>query len=344
MAYKKLLLSVLVVGAMGALLLARAPEDAKASGEQMVAAARGYLAALSEDQKARTTFGYDDAERLNWHFVPRERKGLPLKDLEGEALVAAKNFIASGLSETGYSQALDVMSLEEVLYLLEGGEREVRRERRDPGKYYISVFGEPAMEGTWGWRVEGHHLSLNYSITDGEVVATTPEFFGANPALVDAGPERKIRVLAAEEDLARQILKLATPEQEKQMWIEKQAPDDLRGGGEAQPPTTKPVGIPVSKLSPDQKKLMQELLSEYLKNMPQDVERDRRRRINEAGLENIYFAWWGSAEPNERHAYRVQGPAFLIEYNNTQNNANHLHTNWRDPAGDFNVPIEKASR
>jgi Protein of unknown function (DUF3500) len=337
---RRLLLSGLVMAAMGVLLWAGSGGQTPASGAKMAEAAKEYLAALSDDQREQTTFKYDDPERLNWHFIPRERKGLPLKALEGESLQAAQQLIASGLSQSGYEQSLNVMSLEELLYLLEGGDRATRRSRRDPQNYYISVFGEPAGSGTWGWRVEGHHLSLNYSIEDGEVVASTPEFFGANPARVDAGPERAIRVLAAEEDLARQLFKLCTPEQQKVAWIDRNAPDDLRGGGEPQPPSTDPVGLPVSKMSDDQKKLLQALLSEYLKNMPADVEQDRRERINSAGLDKIYFAWWGSAEPNERHAYRVQGPAFLIEYNNTQNNANHLHTNWRDPAGDFNVPVK----
>ncbi|HUG90641.1 MAG TPA: DUF3500 domain-containing protein [Planctomycetaceae bacterium] len=338
---RRLLLSTLVIAAIGVLLWAGAGDEPPPSGAKMAEAARAYLDKLSDSQRDTTTFGYDDPERLNWHFIPRERKGLPLKELEGEPLQAARRLIASGLSQSGFEQALNVMSLEEVLYLLEGGDRQTRRLRRDPQNYYLSVFGEPGQSGTWGWRLEGHHLSLNYSINDGKVVASTPEFFGANPARVDAGPERAIRVLAPEEDLARQLFKLCTPDQQERAWIDRQAPDDLRGGGEPQPPATDPVGLPVSKMSDDQKKLLQALLSEYLRNMPPDVEQDRRGRINSAGLDKIFFAWWGSSEPNERHAYRVQGPTFLIEYNNTQNNANHLHTNWRDPAGDFNVPVKK---
>lgn len=337
---KKLLLPSLVLLAMGAFLWAGADKQ-PSSGLAMVQAAHNFLATLNNEQRGKATFEYQDKERLNWHYIPRPRKGIPLKELEGESLQAAQRLIQSGLSEIGYGQALDIMSLEEVLYLLEGGDRAQRRQRRDPKNYYISVFGSPSEQGIWGWRVEGHHISLNYSIEDGQVVATTPEFFGANPALVDAGPGRSIRVLAAEEDLARQILKLCSPEQEKLAWISKEAPDDIRAGGKPQPEITPPVGLPVSKMSDDQKTLMRALLTEYVQNMPADVERQRRLRINKAGIENIYFAWWGSSEPNERHHYRVQGPTFLIEYNNTQNNANHLHTNWRDPAGDFNIPLEK---
>lgn len=336
---KKMSLACLVVLAMGALLAAKLQQPTD-SGLAMATAAEGFLATLSDAQKEQATFGYDDAERLNWHFIPRERKGLPLKALEGQSLKAAHGLISSGLSGAGYDQALNVMSLEEILFLLEGGDRETRRERRDPKKYYLSVFGKPGAKGTWGWRVEGHHLSLNYSIVDGKVASATPEFFGANPGLVDAGPGRSVRVLGPEEDLARQVLKLCSDDQAKLAWIDKAAPDDLRGGGVAQPETTAPVGLPISRMSDDQKKLMRELLSEYLKNMPQDVEQERRSRINKAGIENIYFAWWGDSERNKRHYYRVQGPTFLIEYNNTQNNANHVHSIWRNLAGDFNVALK----
>ncbi len=335
---RKIALSTVVVVAMGALLSAKLQTN-ESSAIGMADAANAFLATLTPEQKSQATFEFDDEERLNWHFIPRERNGLPLKALEGESLAAALKFIASGLSETGYDQTLNIMSLEELLYLLEGGDRAERRERRDPTKYYLSVFGEPGPTGTWGWRVEGHHISLNYTIVDGKVASSTPEFFGANPGSVAAGPGRQIRVLGPEEDIARQILKLCTPEQQEVAWIEKEAPDDLRGGGVAQPETTDPVGLPLSEMSSDQKNLMRELVGEYLKNMPADVVQERRSRIIDAGTQNIYFAWWGSSELNERHYYRVQGPTFLIEYNNTQDSANHVHSMWRNLAGDFNVPI-----
>jgi hypothetical protein len=325
---------------MGALLSANLKKD-EPSGAEMTKAATKFLSTLTKDQTEKTSFNFDDKERLNWHFIPRERKGLPIKELEGAALKSAMALLRSGLSEAGYDQAVDVMSLEEVLYLLEGGDRETRRSKRDPRKYFVSIFGKPGNNGTWGWRFEGHHLSLNYVIIDGVVKSSTPEFFGANPGLINAGPKRAIRVLGPEEELGRSILKSCTPAQQKVCWIEKKAPDDLRGGGVAQPETTAPVGLPIGKMTDDQKKLMAELLNEYLKNMPSDIEKQRRNQINSAGLDNIYFAWWGSSEQNERHYYRVQGPTFLIEYNNTQQSANHVHSIWRNMSGDFNVAVEQ---
>ena len=339
MPVRKLSAAAIAVLVIGSLLSATLREKTN-SGTAMVAACQGFLESLDAQQVRQCTFSYDDKERLNWHFIPRPRKGLPIKDLEGRALRSAQKLIQSGLSAAGYDQAVNVMSLEEILFLLEGGDREKRRSRRDPMKYYLSVFGKPGKSGTWGWRVEGHHLSLNYTITNGKLVATTPEFFGANPGTVDAGPGRRIRVLGPEEDLARQVLKLCSPAQQEIAWIDKKAPDDLRGGGVAQPETTAPVGLSISKMSGDQKKLMRTLLTEYLKNMPADVEAERRAAINKAGLEKIFFAWWGSEKLNERHYYRVQGPTFLIEYNNTQNSANHVHSIWRNLSGDFNVTLK----
>jgi len=327
------------LGSMVALLTANQTTEPP-SGLGMSKAAQQFLKSLSDDQRKQATFGYDDKERVNWHFIPRERKGLPLKSLEGAPLKAAMALIRSGVSEAGYDQTLNVMSLEEILYLLEGGDRTERREKRDPQKYYLSVFGTPAESGVWGWRLEGHHVSLNYTVKDGQCVASTPEFFGANPGTVDAGVGRQIRVLGAEEDIARQILKLCSPEQQKACWLDKAAPDDLRGGGVAQPETTAPVGLSADKMSDDQKKLLAELLNEYLKNMPADVVRERRARIEKAGIDKIHFAWWGDSEQHKRHYYRVQGPTFIIEYNNTQNNANHVHSMWRDMAGDFAIPLK----
>ncbi len=339
MALKKLLLSGSVIIAIGALLIAQAPQTPQ-SGQSMLTAVQAFQKMLTPEQWKQASFAFDDAERLNWHFIPRERKGLPLRDLEGAALKSAHTMIRSGLSEAGYSQALNIMSLEEVLYLLEDGEREYRRERRHPGKYYLSVFGEPGNTGSWGWRVEGHHLSLNFTIKDGKLISSTPEFYGANPGLIDAGPKRAIRVLGKEEDIAREILKLCDANQQNVAWISKVAPDEVPGPNVPQAVIGPAVGLPVSEMSDKQKALLQDLLSEYLQNVPTDVSEGRRQAINSAGMDKIKFAWWGEADRNLRHHYRVQGPTFVIEYNNTQNDANHVHSMWRNLEGDFAIPVK----
>ncbi|WP_157605366.1 DUF3500 domain-containing protein [Schlesneria paludicola] len=336
---RKFALTLSVAGAMAALLTAQTPQP-PTTGVGMAEAAKSFLTAITPDQRQAASFKYDDPERLNWHFIPRERKGLPLKALEGPTLHAAMKLIRTGLSDAGYDQALNVMSLEEVLYLIEPGERAARRERRDPSKYYLSIFGTPAEIGLWGWRLEGHHLCLNFSIKDGKVISSTPEFFGANPGTIDAGKGREIRVLGPEEDIARQILKLCTPEQQAICWVSKEAPGEVPGPNLPQPVVGEPVGLPVGKMSADQKQLIQDLLNEYLKNLPADVEKERRDMLKAAGVDKITFAWFGQPDLHEAHHYRVQGPTFVIEYNNTQNNANHVHSMWRNLAGDFALPAK----
>ncbi|HUE13819.1 MAG TPA: DUF3500 domain-containing protein [Planctomycetaceae bacterium] len=335
----KLAVAVLVGATMlGALLVAKT-SDQRASGLRMGEAARAFLKTLDDEQRAQATFRYDDPERFNWHYIPRVRKGVPLKSLNPMARAAAHGLIASGLSERGYQQVVNVMSLEDVLFLLEKGDWTERRLRRDPLNYSLTLFGTPSDQGVWGWRLEGHHLSLNYTVKDGHVVASTPEFFGANPALVDAGPGRSIRVLAPVEDLAREIVRTCTPDQMKTVIVSSQAPNDVWNANRRQSELSPAVGVAAADMTRDQRTLFKQLLGEYLKNMPADVRAQREARIEAGGFDKIRLAWWGSLERNEKHAYRLQGPTFLIEYNNTQNNANHVHSVWRNTEGDFDQPI-----
>ena len=178
-------------------------------------------------------------------------------------------------------------------------------------------------------------------IKDGVIVSSTPEFFGANPGLIDGGPKRSLRVLGKREDLARDILKSCTEAQQKQMWIAKVAPDDIRGAGEAQPVVTEAVGLRYAEMSPEQQKLLRELIAEYVSAMPVQVVRDRMKAIEKSGMDDVRIGWWGESERNQRHHYVVQGESFIIEYNNTQNEANHVHAMWRNIGGDFDLPAKK---
>jgi hypothetical protein len=315
-----------------------ADDGSERPGISMAVAATKLAELLPAALKQKMMYGYDDPERLNWHFIPRDRNGIVLWDLEGASRKAADELVKSGLSAAGYAKTLQVRSLEEVLYLFEEGEEEYRRNRRHPHKYHITVFGTPGPTGKWGWRFEGHHLSLNFMIQDGVVVSSTPEFFGANPGLIDGGPKRSLRVLGKREDLARDILKACTAAQSQQMWIAKEAPDDIRGAGEAQPVVTEAVGLRYADMSAEQQKLLRELIAEYVTAMPVQVVRDRMKAIEKSGMDDIRIGWWGESERNQRHHYVVQGASFIIEYNNTQNEANHVHAMWRNIDGDFNLP------
>lgn len=320
---------------------AEADDGTDKPGVGMAMAAQKLAAALPADQKQKLMYPYDDPERVNWHFIPKDRNGIVLWDLNGEPRKAAEELVKAGLSAAGYAKTLQVRSLEEVLYLFEGGEEEYRRNRRHPHKYHITVFGTPGPSGLWGWRFEGHHLSLNFCIQDGVVVSSTPEFFGANPGLIDAGPGRSLRVLGQREDVARQILKACNDDQKKQMLISETAPDDIRGAGTLQPVVDAAVGLRYADMSPEQQKLLKELIGEYLSAMPAQVVRDRMKAIEKSGMDDVRFAWWGDSELNKRHHYVVQGKSFIIEYNNTQNEANHVHAMWRNIGGDFNLPVSK---
>jgi hypothetical protein len=294
----------------------------------MADSANRFLSALSSAERAKAMISFDDSERFDWGFTPRRRRGIPLKELLPEARRLAQELLRSGLSASGYRKATDVIALEGVL-------REIEGAYRDPELYYFSVFGTPAPGAAWGWRVEGHHLSLNYTIAGGIAVSHTPSFFGANPATVRDGPLVGKRALAGEEDLARALVLSLEERQRARAVFRDAAPSDIVTGTAEKVDPLSPAGIAAADLTPAQNEALRRLLDEYLSRMPEDVAADRFERMRAAGLEKIFFAWAGGLQAGQPHYYRLQGPTFLIEYDDTQNGANHIHTVWRDFAGDF---------
>jgi Protein of unknown function (DUF3500) len=326
------------------LALCLSPPTLSAADEADVAstmseAATHFLGSLDGSQRLKIQYNFDSPERLNWHFIPRDRNGLGMWDLTGAARNAADTLVKSGLSLAGYEKTLEVRSLEEVLYLFEVGDEAERRLKRHPHKYFLTIFGTPGEKGEWGWRFEGHHLSLNYTIRDGVIVSTTPEFFGANPGLIDAGPGRSLRVLGRREELARAILHACDKQQLARMVISEKPPGEVRGAGESTPVVSEAVGLAYSEMSPEQQGLLKELIGVYVAAMPAAVVRDRMLAIEISGLDTIRIAWWGGPDVNQPHHYVVQGKSFIIEYNNTQNSANHVHAMWRNVDGDFGQVI-----
>ncbi len=307
------------------------------AGSRMASAAERWLDSLDDDQRGQATFAFDSSERLNWHFIPRERKGLPIKQMNGEQRALAFGLLSTGVSGDGALKATTIMSLEAILRDMEKGSGPVR----DPELYFLSVFGKPANEGKWGWRIEGHHLSLNVTLEDGEIVGATPAFFGANPAEVRQGPREGVRALAEREDRALRLLQALDDDQKKTAVISEEAPKDIRAAGTPQPPTDPAEGIAYKSLNDDQKTMMRALIESYAADMPPEVAASWLEEIRGAGPEKIQFAWSGPADRNQPHGYRVQGPSFLIEFNNTQNGANHIHSIWRNMLGDFGMPIQQ---
>lgn len=306
-----------------------------ASGSQMATAATRVLKSLDRDQIARATFEFDSPERLNWHFIPRERKGLPIKDMTPAQRSLAFGLLNTGLGASGYLKATTIMSLEQILKDLEKGSGPVR----DPELYFFSIFGKPSDRGKWGWRVEGHHLSLNFTIEDGKVLSATPAFFGANPAEVRQGTREGLRTLGEIEDRALRLVQALNDEQKKAAVVEDTAPKDVRSANTPQPPTDPAVGIAFTQLDENQRMMLRSLVEAYALDMPTEVAHAWMTEIRDAGPEKVRFSWSGPADRSQPHAYRVQGPTFLIEFNNTQNNANHIHSFWRNMLGDFGVPL-----
>ena len=316
---------------LAAFLLLTSAYNRLNSPSVMANAANALLASLSDEQKAKATFEFGSDERLNWHFIPRVRKGLPLKQMTQEQRHLAQALLSSGLSQQGYTKAVSIMSLEEVLRILELG---VGTNVRDPEQYFFSVFGTPTETGTWGFRVEGHHLAQNWTIVNGKV-AGSPSFYGTNPAEVRTGPRKGFRVLGAEEDKGRELLMALTADQKKVAVVSETAYKDIFTMADRKAALKgQPNGLSAAKLNSAQKKLLQNVLEEYAYNMPDQIAQARLEQIKKAGS-NINFAWAGVAEKGGPHYYRVQGPTFLVEYDNTQNNNNHVHSVWRDFAGDF---------
>jgi hypothetical protein len=325
-----LLASVAVVG-----LALWAGAYVEQTGSHMATAANRFLASLSATQADKATIAYDSLERLNWHFIPRGRKGIPIKELSSEQRALAFGLIQSGVTGSGFLKATTIMSLEQVLKEVEKGTGPVR----DPELYYLSIFGSPSDRGKWGWRVEGHHLSLNFVIEDAKIVSATPVFFGSNPAEVRQGPRRGVRTLADREDRALRLLQALDEKQRKSATFAEKAPSEIRAANTPQPPTEPAVGIAYAQLGEDQKSMLRSLVESYGEDMPSEVAKAWFDEIGRAGTDDVRFAWAGPADRSQPHAYRVQGPTFLIEFNNTQNGANHIHSVWRNMLGDFGIPV-----
>lgn len=316
-------------------LLFPASLRAHESAEEMAAAAGAFLSGLENEMKAKTVYPLTDAERENFIFVPRPfegegmRRGLTIKDMRADQRHLAYALLSTGLSHRGYITALQIMSLEQILWELENNSP-----RRDTQMYYLTIFGDPAAEN-WGWRFEGHHMSLNFTIANGKVVSGTPNFLASNPGEVLSGPRAGLRVLPGEEDVARALVKSLSEEQKKKAIIETKAPNDILTSNKTKIDPLDGGGISFGDLNEAQAKNLHELIGVYVHRIRHDVAVNELAAIEKAGLDKIVFTWMGGVEKGEGHYYRVQGPTFLLEYANTQNNANHVHAVWRDFDGDF---------
>ena len=295
----------------------------------LTAAAAAFLDSLNDEQTAAVRFPFDGEDRVDWHFIPRERKGVPLKAMTASQRAAALDLLRTGLSEQGFTKAESIRRLERILFEMEG------RDIRDPDLYYFMVFGEPNGRNTWGWRYEGHHISQNWTIVNGTAVGSTPQFFGTNPAEVRNGSRRGTRVLGREEDQARALLASLNDTQLASAKIGDMAPPDILTSNQREAAMQDDLGVAYRDLDANQRGALWSIIEEYAGAQPTAVVDQRLTAIRNAGLDSIKFGWMGGAARGDPHYYRIQGPTFLIEYDNTQDNANHAHSVWRDFKGDF---------
>ena len=329
-----MLAAVLTVALLGcgAQAAPRLDTAADADTSELAVTARAFLSTLNDRQRAVASLPFDDAERTRWTYVPRRRSGLPLGSMTAEQRAAAFEVLGTGLSERGTGLARGIIELEGILGELEGG---LLGARRDPERYFLTLFVGPGGAHPWGWRFEGHHLSVN--VTDlgphGQIVA--PLFMGANPARVPGGPQEGRRLLAAEEDLAFELLRMLDPRQRARATIATQTFGDIVTGDD---PTVGPMafaGLPAAEMTIAQQQQLRRLLEVYAGRMADSSARRQLQRIEEVGFERLHFVWAGAHQPGEPHYYRIHGPTVLVEYDNTQNGANHIHTVWRDLENDF---------
>jgi Protein of unknown function (DUF3500) len=318
-------------------------QERQPAGSRMASTAQAFLALLNPEQRAAATFPFDDPERVNWDFVPLQdeqknskRKGLRLEKMTPEQRNAALGVLRSALSPGGFESASTIMSFENLLAELEAGGAMVR----NPGWYFVTVFGEPSQTAKWGFRFEGHHLTVNITLDGGNIISTTPTVFGSNPAVVLDGPRKGAKPIFAVDQVAKDLIGALSEDQKKVAFQEKQFPE-IKTHTKA-PKADKPVGLTLKQMDEKQKELLIKLARTYAERMPEDVAAKNMAAVTSAPPDEIYFAYAGKFEQGQPHTYRVQGPTFVIEFLNVQadsakNPANHIHSGWRTLAGDFGL-------
>lgn len=340
---------------------------AHTTARRMTSAALAIIAALDATQLTTASYPLSgEDERRRWAYYPREFHGLALKEMTGAQEKLVASLLEAGLSIAAHAKGATIMGLENILDRLENH----ARNDRDPGRYFLSFFGEPRGSGPWGWRFEGHHVSLHFTLAGDDLLGWTPNFLGANPARVGHSGAVVLRPLAEEEDLARELLLLLDADQRRRAIISASAPVDFiltnaprvpahRLPGEGLQPDfpdgnrplfdrlsaeqkqalafdrESPAGLPGKELEDAQRDLLFNLVRVYLDRLPDDAASTAMSELEDDVVSSLHFAWAGEVEPRRPHYYRIQGPRFLVEYDNTQNNANHVHSVWRDPDNDF---------
>lgn len=331
--------AVVIFVSLGAgLMSSRANEPDESDGKQSsgAAAARALLQSLPEAKRTQAELSFDSSERTNWNYVPTRRAGVALAELHANQKTLVDPLLRSALSPAGLKTAQQIVQHESILAEIEGNAR------RDPELYYTVVFGQPGPRAPWAWRFEGHHLSVNATHVDGQTQVVAPLFMGSNPARVPYGPKAGLRLLAAEEDLARDLIRMLPQARRTRAILADDAFPDIITRNDPKVRSLKLEGLAAGDMSQPEQTQLRKLLHVYSDRMTESAAREQIERIERAGFDKLHFGWAGSLEPGKPHYYRVHGPTVLIEYDNTQNNANHIHSVWRDLERDFGGDLLRA--
>lgn len=328
---------VVLAGLAGSAPLTSAP---LAAGRAMADAATAFLKDLNAEQRSKASFTFDDDSRFEFRFTPRARTGLPLKDMTEAQRARAHALLRTGLSLRGYASATDIIALENVLRAIEPP-RTGSAIVRDAELYFVSIYGEAGRTAPWGWKFEGHHLSLNFTLVEGKPEVFAPSFFGSSPAVIRDGPRAGARALREEEESGRALMAAFTDAQRSQARFSVDAPREMITGESREAKHLESVGVAYAQMSPAQRRLLERVLDAYLGRVAPDLATARLDAIRKGGMDQLRFGWAGTLEVGGPHYYRVQGPTLLIEYDNVQNGANHIHSVWRDFNGDFGRDLLK---
>jgi len=310
-------------------------QSATTTAQDPVSAANKLINSFDKEQKGWALFPFDIDERFNFHFFPKDRKGIPLDKLTSAQRDLAFDLLKSCMSDQGVKKTKEVIQLEKVLRDVEG--RSANDSYRDPGKYYITIFGIPGNNTIWGWRLEGHHLSLNFSARDNKLVAGTPGFFGANPAIVQSGPDKGMQILKEETDMGYTLLASFSQEQLKKVIFNEDAPGDIITFVDRKASIERRAGISYEQMNDQQKQLLLQLIRVYINRYTKSFADNMLKEIQTAGLDQLWFGWAGDTTQGigHPHYYRIHGPTIIIEYDNTQGRGNHIHSVVRDLKNDF---------
>ncbi len=297
--------------------------------DEITKSATAFYNSISTDQTSAALFEFKDVKRTTWTFLPNPHKGITFYDMSDEQAVKASQLIKDCLSNEGSQKALAIMQLEAVLKVVEN--RATEDKHRDPKRYYFAFYGKPSENQPWGWQIEGHHLSINYTSVAGKIATATPLFFGSNPARTKDGLE----VLKTETDMGFTFLKSLTETQRKKAVTKSESPYEIVSLNAVKAELLMNEGISFNDLDKSQQRYLMEMVSFYVRRHPTGFADEFMRKIETAGLENLHFVWMGGDEWGKGHYYRIYNDVLLIEYDCTQNDANHIHTVVRDLTNDF---------